>query len=348
MSKLYSNPFVWGIPVSGNHYVARPEDEKQIQSCIDTNQPVILTGHRGSGKTSLVQHVAGKSQSVSMYLDLSFVVGMASMVDLMKRQIKAELPELKESPILKADSQDSAEAFAQILQLLFDRFRDKEKKLLIIWDEFHHILKLKEDVLGALKKHISGRRGLHHLLVSHRQDLMRQVFNSKGDRFFSNPHFMHLENLPRESFRSYLTRNFRRMGLNDFDLADSVLTFMECQPLLTQKYAHAIARCWLEGTTSSLMEKAGKKLMAEVDASFADRWDGFGVNEKRLILGLANGFSRPTELGFIEQFGLAATSTAHNTVLKLLKEGWLINRDDGYYIYDPLFLKWLKDRNSIS
>ena len=57
---------------------------------------------------------------------------------------------------------------------------------------------------------------------------------------------------------------------------------------------------------------------------------------------MADGHSRPTELGFIKKYKLSATSTAHNTTLKLLREGWLINRDEGYYIYDPLFLKWLQ------
>jgi hypothetical protein len=66
-----------------------------------------------------------------------------------------------------------------------------------------------------------------------------------------------------------------------------------------------------------------------------------------LLLGLAAGYSRPTELGFIDRFGLSATSTAHNTVIKLVREGWLVNRDEGYHIYDPLFLAWLNKREDL-
>lgn len=348
MSKLYSNPFVWGKPVKGNRYIARPVEEEQIHTCIEKNQALILTGYRGSGKTSLMQAVAAKYHGVTMYLDLSFVVGMASLAELIKPQIKVAFPELKESSILKGGTSGDEVEFITIMQLLFDHVKTREKKLLIVWDEFQHIIKLKEDVLGVLKKILPGRRGVTHVHISHRDDLMRTLFNTDREKFYTSSFSMHLENLNREAFRSYLTKNFRRMGLNDYDLADTVLNFTESQPYLTQKYAHAIARCWLEGTTTRLMDNARKKLMDEEDANFARRWDSFGVNEKRLTLGLANGFSRPTELVFIDQFGLSATSTAHNTVLKLLREGWLINRDEGYYIYDPLFLMWLKKRNNIS
>ncbi|MCF7807293.1 MAG: ATP-binding protein [Candidatus Marinimicrobia bacterium] len=348
MSKIYSNPFVWGVPVTGSRYLTRPVEEEQIHSCIEKKQPLVLTGYRGSGKTSMMQAVASKFHGVSMYLDLGFVVGEESTINLLKQQIKVTFPELKDDARLNSNTTGEAEAFASVSQLLFDHIKDKDKKLMIIWDEFQHVIKLKEDVLGLIKKNIAGRRDVMHVFISHREDQMQQTFGVKGDRFFPKTQFLHLENLGREAIKSYLTKNFRQMGLTDFDLPESIINFTNCQPCLTQKFAHAIARCWLEGTTTRLMERASKKLLDEEDTSFARWWDGFGVNEKRLFLGLANGYSRPTELGFIDQFGLSATSTAHNTVLKLLREGWLVNRDEGYYIYDPLFLLWLKNRNNIT
>ena len=134
------------------------------------------------------------------------------------------------------------------------------------------------------------------------------------------------------------------MGLTDFDLPDAIFKFTEGQPQLTQYLAHALAQLWLEGNTTRMLQRTLSKLLKEHNVLYTSMWDSFGLNEKRLMLGLAEGFSRPTELGFIRQFGLSATSTAHNTATKLVREGWLVNRDEGYHIYDPLLLQWLQSR----
>ena len=348
MSKLYSNPFFWGIPVSGNRYIPRPQAEEQVRTCIEKGRSIILTGKRGSGKTSLVQTVTSNFTGELLYLDLSFVVDRASLIRLLAETIRAVIPVLRDKPELKvAQDADSAAALTDIFQILRNDIKERDKKVLIIWDEFQHILKLKEDVLSDIKKGMNGRDSFMNALVSHREDLLLQAFMKKAESNSSKFCHVRLDRIDTTDFRSFLSRNFRRLGLNDFDLPDAVLQFTEGHAFLTQRFASSVASCWLEGTTTRLKDRALQRLLEEEDAAFSNHWDQFGVNEKRLLLGLAHGYSRPTELSFIDRFGLSATSTAHNTVQKLLREGWLVNRNEGYYIYDPLFRTWLKNRNNL-
>ena len=348
MSKLYSNPFIWGTPVSGNRYVSRSEEETQIVTCLEKEQRIILTGNRGTGKTSMVQRVLAKYPGESIYIDLSFVVDASSMVSLLAKHIRRSIPLFKEDARLRPNPDGTVSgSLSELFEILNTYIEEYEKKVVIVWDEFQHILKLKENLLTDIKKGINGKSALMTVLISHREDLMRDAFMKKGERALPKSCHVELGNIDAASFKTFLTNYFRRMGLNDFDLPDSVLKFTGGHAHLTQRFASAVAGCWLEGTTTRLKDRAMKRLLNEEDANFTALWDGFGVNEKRLLLGLAHGFSRPTELSFIDRFGLSATSTAHNTVLKLVREGWLVNRDEGYYIYDPLFLSWLKSRNDM-
>jgi len=349
MSKLYTNPFIWGKPVSGNTYISRTTLEQDIQSCLEKERKFILTGYRGTGKTSLVQKLLSKDQGDSIYLDLSFVVDGSSLIHLLSKMIRKSIPAFKDDSRLKLSAEGVIEiSVGDLIQILNDHGKTEKKRVIIVWDEFQHVVKLKENTLREIKGGLKGCRHILSIFVSHREDLMIEAFKKKGDKVLPRSSHMNLENIDVSDFRSYLTRLFRRMGLTDFDLPDSVLKFTNGQAHLTQRLASVVASCWLEGNTTRLLDRSLKKLLNEEDANFSISWDQFGVNEKRLFLGLANGFSRPTELSFINRFGLSATSTAHNTVLKLLREGWLINRDEGYYIYDPLFLQWLMLRNDIS
>ncbi|MCF6238393.1 MAG: hypothetical protein L3J79_06230 [Candidatus Marinimicrobia bacterium] len=228
------------------------------------------------------------------------------------------------------------------------KVKESDQKFILVWDEFQHVVKLKDHILEDLKVDLRDRRDITHVFVSHRQDILHDIFDDKLNPFFKSKAILVLNNIETKAFNRFLTQRFRRMGLSDFDLADTVLKFTEGHPQMTQKFAHALAELWLEGSSTRLMERTMKKMLENHETAFTTWWDSFRLNEKRLFLGLASGYSHPTELEFIKRFKLSATSTVHNTVLKLLREGWLINRDEGYHIYNPLFVKWLQQGKGLS
>jgi len=349
MSRIYANPFFWGQPVSGNRYLQRPEEQKMVSSAIEAQTQLIISGRRGTGKTSLLIHLLGKSSVPFLYLDLRFVVSLRELNDLILQTLEAACPEVKQmKDFMLLKEQDPSLNRAHLFTFIKKFVQDKDQKFVIVWDEFHHVLKLKEQSLNEFKHNLGHLTDVTNIFISHRKDLLQEAFRKPGHRSFKKAEYLVLQGLDRKAFNLYLTRRFRRMGLNDFDLAESILKFTGCLPQLTQQLSHSLAQLWLEGQTTRLLDRTLRKMLQEHNALFSAQWDKFGLNERRLLLGLADGHSRPTELGFINRYNLSATSTAHNTALKLIREGWLINRDEGYYLYDPLFHKWLKNRNGIA
>ncbi len=343
MSNIYVNPFQWGKPVSGNNYISRPQAEDHIFTALEKQLYLIVIGQRGTGKTSLLKHVLGKSSIASSYLDLSFVVSRQDLFNLLVNTLEKHFPEAKEdgrSRSLKNEEQDSD--FAAVFNLFYDLVKKSGQKFTLVWDEFQHLVRLKGNIIEELKENLRDRRGISHIFISHREDIMRDLFDDHLNPFFYHRELLFINNIDNASFSRFLTQRFRRMGLSDFDLADGVLNFTGSQPQLTQQFAHTLAQLWLEGTTTSLLKRTVTRMLAGQNTIFTCMWDNYGLNEKRLLLGLASGYSHPTELEFIKKFKLSATSTAHNTVLKLLQDGWIVHRDDGYYIYNPLFHKWLQ------
>ncbi len=345
MSKIYSSPFKWGEPVSGNHYLQRQKSQNFISSSLEKHSHLILSGYRGTGKTSLIRYVLDKSSTSSIYLDLRFIVCRDDVIKLLLDALETCFPIAKTDGRLQSLQSGANEiALSHIFDLWHVLVKQSTQKFIVVWDEFQHLVKLKENLIEELREALQGRRFLTHVFVSHRQDILNEVFGNKKKQFFNNHTFYEVGNLDLKNCSRFLSQRFRRMGLSDFDLPDALLKITSGQAQLTQKLAHALAQIWLEGTTTRLLPRASTKLLTEHNDLFTTIWDEFGVNEKRLILGLASGYSRPTELGFIKKFNLSATSTAHNTVTKLVREGWLINKDEGYHIYNPLFLNWLQNR----
>ncbi len=343
MSKIYANPFNWGQPVSGNNYIARPEQQDSIHASIENQTHLIIYGNRGTGKTSLVKQVLEKSSVNHVYLDLRFVVSREGLIDSLLNELEQNFPAPKvNGPLKEMRARGEALSLGAIFELWYELLKQGNQKISMAWDEFQHLVKLKEDIIAELRNSLGHKRGITHLFISHREDVLREVFEDSRTPFFTQSEFLGIGNIDLAPFSRFLSTRFRRMGLSDFDLPTTVLKFTEGQPQLTQEFAHALAQLWLEGNTTRLMDRTLVKMLNEYNLQFTTLWDTFGLNEKRLLLGLASGYSRPTELGFISKFKLSATSTAHNTVVKLLREGWLVNRDEGYHLYDPLFLKWLQ------
>ncbi len=348
MSKIYANPFNWGNFVKGNHYIPRPEDQSVILSCIDKQAHLMLTGPRGTGKTSLLAYTLDKSSTPFIHLDLRFIVRRGDLLDLLLEALGTSFPALKMNDDFKLFLEHSETAeLTRIFELWYESVKGSNKKFVIVWDEFQNLTKFKENIVEELKNSLNGRRGVTHIFVSHRKDLLLGEFGNGNKSFFNNQVMYELGNLEQKACTRYLSQRFRRMGLSDFDLPEAVYKVTNGQPFFTQRLSYTIAQIWLEGTTTRLLQRSITKLLKERNILFTSMWDNFGLNEKRLFLGLASGYSRPTELGFIAKFELSATSTAHNTVLKLMKEGWLISKEDGYHIYDPLFLKWLQNREGL-
>jgi len=343
MSRIYANPFSWGEPVSGTHYVDRPREQEHVKLAIEKQLQLIITGGRGSGKTSLVHHVLTESSIASHYMDLTFVVTRQDLIKLLVRGIETSFPAAKRdgrtSDFLKADYQGN---LAPIIDLWYDLVKVSSQKFTLVWDSCHFLMKMKEDVLGEMRSIMRDRRRISHIFISHREDILKDIFDDPVNPFFFQREMLFVKNIDDQIFEKYLTTRFRRMGLSDFDLARALLQFSQGQPQLTQRLAHSLAQLWLEGTTTRLLERTIDKLLKELCTRFTSSWDDFGLNERRLLVGLSEGYSHPTELEFIRMFQLSATSTAHNTVLKLLREGIIINRDEGYHIVDPLFLMWLQ------
>ena len=348
MSKIYANPFSWGEPVGGSHYVARPLEERKLQQALEKQVPFILSGLPGCGKTSFVLKVLHDIPIPSIYFDLTFLVCREDLVVMLLDALKAQFPLTSADPRITDLSARPDEAeLMPIMDVWYEQVQQSSKKLIMVWDGFHHLQKLKDGLLDELTFTMRDRRRISHVFISHREEFLRTTFDDHKDPIFYQREFLPLGSLDSKGAERYLASNFRRMGLSDVDLPAAILKISLGQAKLTQKMAHALAQLWLEGNTTRLLERTLSKMLMEHNGYYTASWSGFGLNDRRLILGLASGYSRPTELGFIRKFGLSATSTAHNTVMKLLHAGWVVALDEGYQLYDPLFQIWVRKKRGL-
>ena len=182
MSKMYANPFFWGEPVNENHYIPRPEEEQQILEAIENQQQLLITGNRGTGKTSLIKHVIQKSPAASIYLDLSFVVSISDLCKYLLKQMKEDFPEVNhQDGLISLSNSEQELSLSSIFNFLYAYLKKRERKFAIIWDEFHHLIKLKDNVMSELKRELSKGQGITHIFISNRKDLLDTIITAGPD-----------------------------------------------------------------------------------------------------------------------------------------------------------------------
>jgi len=190
MSRIYANPFFWGTPVTGKHYISRTSEQNQITAAMEHQQHVLISGRRGCGKTSLVQQVLQHTTIPSAYLDCRFVDNRETLIMLLLQSLETSFPAVRHleqwQTLRKNPEQNTLTA---VFDLWNEQIKQSEKKFTLVWDDFHNLTGSKNHLLDELIVNLTGRRGMTHISISHREDVLTAVFDNPAKQVFSQQLF---------------------------------------------------------------------------------------------------------------------------------------------------------------
>lgn len=227
------NPFRYGSIVIGRDFCGRKDLLKQITGHIEASQNIVVLGERRIGKSSLIYEAVRKLRGTSiLYMDL---LGIKSVDALCKRMLRAIVTLEKKAswitkmiktlshlrPTITADPVTSmpivsfdasvdlkGNSIQEVLDLI--ESLSKNKRFVVVFDEFQDILKIKEgdEAIALLRSKIQFHRKIPYIFVGSIRHKMDEIFTSPASPFFKSAIPITIDPLPYEEFSRFLTRRF--------------------------------------------------------------------------------------------------------------------------------------------
>jgi hypothetical protein len=223
---------------------------------------------------------------------------------------------------------------------LIEKLSKKNKKLIVVFDEFQEIVRLGKDLDKKLRAIIQHHKMVNYLMLGSQESLMREIFEQKKSPFYHFGYLMYLDRINFTDLSNFLYEKFRKLSKNFQEITEKIIQFTNQHPYYTQQLAF---NTWEYITKNN---KADLKIIIDDiilshDNDYERLWGLLNKTEMKILIALAFSEKSPLTDDVRNKFHLGASSTVFSSIKKLIQKGFVIQIDQNYEIEDPFFKKWL-------
>jgi hypothetical protein len=375
------NPFRFGRIVSGSAFTDREADLLVLGRELRDGQNVLIEAPRRFGKTSLILEVKRRLEKDGIpvaYLDCMLVPSRARLADrLASAYLQAfrspaeraedwvlhNLKAVRIRPTLTIDdrghTQVSFEAASAgntnldaLLEQLFEEpetiARARQKRLVVILDEFQDLIELGANLLRQLRAVIQHQEHVSYAFLGSRQGLLHKAVHDRGAPLLKMARPYPLGPLPREEFASFLQARFRSSGRPvPREAIDALIDFTGGHPNDTQEAAHFLWEVALLPLSSEELVRAAIDRVLDAEAAqMTVLWHDSAPAQRSLLVALVEwGGKNIYSEEFRRHANLGAATTVQRAVQTLI-ERELVDLDTNgvYRIKERFFEEWIRRR----
>lgn len=304
---LSINPFVYSRVVSCGELIGRETELRRLFSRLASGQATALIGYPHIGKTSLLNSIKERSESVSQLCHCVFSSLDAHTLHGIKEQAafwKLALSPVHENPSNNNSERERAfreaydlahtDAFGAFeLEQLFARLAKANSRFVLLLDEFddflsHPVLNSAE-FYGSLRSLASRSEGLV-LVIAARKDLeqlnqLTQQINPHGSPYFNVFTEIKLGAFSLKDMAALLDRAGERFNRKDRDYVEAV---SGRHPFLAQAMAAMLWEAYEENKPGAeRYEYAANALYQEAQKHFADTWRLWSHATRKVVTAIA-------------------------------------------------------------
>ena len=356
-----ANKFSYGTLAKGDFFTDRKSELLRMKQFLDSENHLVLISPRRYGKSSLVKKCVEEVGRPYIWLDLQYVVSVASFTTQLLKAILAQYPmerlryELRHFRIMPTitlnpitnecqfgfqPSESADNTMLEDVMALLQKLSTPEKKLIVIFDEFQEVLKISKDLDKQLRSIIQLQSGLNYIFMGSQEGMMLEIFERKKSPFY---HFGGLMRLGKISYEDFYQFVFERLpeAPNKEDITREILAFSSCHPYYTQQLAFEVSnQIEVNAVQEDVVTRAIHTILQAHDLNYERLWENFNNTDKSTLLQLSSG-DNPLNNRSV------ASSTAFSSLKRLVKSGVII-RSKEYMLEDPFFCEWLRIKQNPS
>lgn len=349
---VQSNPFQYGVVVSGDAYCPRVEMETSFADILSSGQKTVIKGVRRSGKTSFVRNI-GMREYGDRFLRVD-LYGLADAEDLMERIARAVFRSRKISgkgrfeiefnlPLFRVKYSQNPEYFLDLI----DEWGDGKNGLLF-FDEFQDILRSRDSrrILALLREKLqflkqpvvfAGSAGVE----------IASMFADYGSPLYQAARVFELDPIPVEVFKAFLLDKFRLGGYSVLpDFWDQLESMTGWVPGYAQQVCSMV---WSLAKKSRLdageCVEAFNAVADSESVLYQHQLAQLTLLQRRTLTAIANQqYSGHLDKRFLEVIGNVTTSAAAASLKALKDKKMIFLNSDSVEMFSPFFRHWLADK----
>ena len=342
MEKNTDNPFKCGTPVDGEYFTAREEECSRVIDNLRGHVHTIVTGCKGSGKSSLMRRVqrllreGGSPFDAIVYVDMSFVKtvddALSVFVDSLLSQISRDKAERDRFRL--AFLQDEKGTLS-ILDLANRIALDRMCHIVVMIDDF-------QNLSGLLSK--ESIEGLVRLWEGHSRVVycLSSVLSASVPGGFA--YEMRLHDIDAYEWSGYLVRRFSMTGKIIPESSCTTLTrLVNRRPA----YVQALARqAWLRTTrecTGGIIMAAFEDLVSAQNLIFSFLYESLTDKQVNFLLAVRDGVTNFYSSATFSRYDLGTIGNVKKLKESLERKGILKTDGRAISFQDPLFRYWFSN-----
>jgi hypothetical protein len=367
------NPFLFGSPVSGEHFTGRRTELRDLVGRMSDHINVAIISPRRYGKSSLLTEACDRVQRQGGTVARLNAMTVSSDLGLFASRLITEVYHAG-GPWTRA--KDSVATFAKALSHLrpsttFDiagnaRFTlaltDAEqrpadvvercfelmaqaKTPVVCVDEFQELLKLPGDLPAIFKGMTDQFAGVSLVVAGSQEHMMRRLTVDTGGALYRAVDAMTLGPIPADELGDYVQRRFNVGGKSiSRELADRIVMLAAPVPNDVQHLAYAVyATVETSRTVAGGDVDAGlTAVIAQETGLFADSFMSLTGGQQKVLITLAKQPDLPPQSGeFLAASGYANPSGVKRALDALHSQGAVAARAGRWVVVSPFLRSWL-------
>lgn len=370
-----SNPFKYGVVVSGNDFADREKELKELVGKLKENVRIFLVAPRRYGKTSLIKNALEKIEKrglLTAYVDLYWVTsskeffefyvssllrGSKSITKRALSIVRDFLPRLRPRLSFDQDGRveftldisrhQPVEAREEVFNLPEQIAKAQGKRFVVVLDEFQEILKLDgEELERQIRAAIQHHSNVSYLFAGSKSHMLIDMVSDQTRPFYQMGTLMTLDKIPREEFRSFIESKFIKSGKS---ISPSALNRILNESDNVPHYVQLLSfNLWdhFQGVSSiedAHVEEALRITLRGQEPAYLTLWEGFTRHQRKTAKAVAALKGRLlTAKETIRHFNLESASNVAKSLKSLTSKGVLRIEEGAYVFEDVFFGRWVE------
>lgn len=377
------NPFEFGRELAPDELVDRDQELRLIGRVVAHRGKLFLIGPRRFGKTSIlnaIDHRVRTAGGVVLRYDAEAYESLAALAqalltgaarqltgplakagDVIKRFFARLRPDVNYDLVhhnLSVTIGREAETPKTEVPLLTDVLdgieklaAGRKKPVVVILDEFQQVVKeggesAERQIRAAIQRH----RHVSYLFAGSKTRLMSDMTGDPSRAFWKLGERLFLGPVPREDFRTFLSRGFSRSGFKTTaEGIEHILDLAEDVPFNVQRLASS---CWERlrvrddrSLTVAAVDEAIRSVVSQESPAYTQLWIALSRTQKTALKSvIEQGGRELLARASLDRHGLAASSIQR--ALESLDALGLVRQEESatgirYRLEDPFFAAWL-------